>query len=277
MTVERALDLVQGGLGSVTPTAPAGVAGWPALPPATAWLRVDWWRRSSAGGWPEPSDWHHPAVDAVCEQLVEGSDPAAALARLGAVRAAYGATVTECLLDVTALWEAHASEPPTTEVLAAALGGWGEQNAEPAPADVWQDPMTGLATTGYLRGRLDELCRAGTAWRYVFVVVEAPRQVAPLVRARRAASLAACLREAFDQGETLTTLGRTRVAALVRRDDVNHGVGRLRESMQLRERILPPEETQVWLAEVPPARDGIPLAVLDLTAATATGGELDLP
>jgi hypothetical protein len=273
MTVERALDLVQGGLGSVMPTTPAGVAGWPALAPATAWLRVDWWRRSSAGGWPEPSDWYHPAVDAVCEQLMEGSDPAAALARLGAVRAAYGATVTECLLDVTALWEAHASEPPTTEVLAAALGGWGEQNAEPLAADVWQDPMTGLATTGYLRGRLDELCRAGTSWRYVFVVVEAPRQVAPLVRARRAASLAACLREAFDQGETLTTLGRTRVAALVRRDAVNDGVARLRESMRLRERILPPEESQVWLAEVPPTSDTIALAVQDLAA--ATGPRLD--
>jgi hypothetical protein len=274
MAVDRVLDLVQGELGSVMPIVPAGVATWPALAPDAAWLRVDWWRRSSAGGWPEPSDWYHPAVDAVCEQLMEGSDPAATLARLGAVRAAYGATVTECLLDVTALWEAHASAPPTTEVLAAALTGWGEQNAAPLAADVWQDPMTGLATTGFLRGRLDELCRAGTSWRYVFVVVEAPRQVAPLVRARRAASLAACLREAFHQGETLTTLGRTRVAALVRRDQVNDGVARLREALTLRERILAPEEIHVWLAEVPPDRDAIPLTVLDLTA---EGAALDLP
>jgi hypothetical protein len=266
MTVERALDLiVQGGLGRVAPTGSAGVAGWPALAPAIAWLRVDWWRRSSAGGWPEPSDWHHPAVDAVCELLMEGSDPAAALARLGAVRAAYGATVTECMLDVTALWEAFSGEAPTTEVLTTVLGGWGEQMTAPLMADVWQDPMTGLATTGYLRGRLDELCRAGTSWRHVFVVVEAPRPVAPLIRARRAASLAACLREAFHQGETLTTLGRTRVAALVRRDEVGEGVARLREAMALRERILDPSEIQVWLAEVPQERDFIPLAVLDLT------------
>jgi hypothetical protein len=274
MAVDRVLDLVQGELGQVMPIVPAGVAAWPALAPDTAWLRVDWWRRSSAGGWPEPSDWYHPAVDAVCEQLMEGSDPAAALARLGAVRAAYGATVTECLLDLTALWEAHASAPPTTEVLAAALTGWGEQNAAPLAADVWQDPMTGLATTGFLRGRLDELCRAGTSWRYVFVVVEAPRQVAPLVRARRAASLAACLREAFHQGETLTTLGRTRVAALVRRDQVDEGVARLRQAMSLRERILVPEEVHVWLAEVPPDRDAIPLTVLDLTT---EGADLDVP
>jgi hypothetical protein len=274
MAVDRVLDLVQGELGSVMPVVPAGVAQWPALAPDIAWFRVDWWRRSSAGGWPEPSDWYHPAVDAVCEQLMEGSDPAAALVRLGAVRAAYGATVTECLLDVTALWEAHASAPPTTEVLAAALTGWGEQNAAPLAADVWQDPMTGLATTGFLRGRLDELCRAGTSWRHVFVVVEAPRQVAPLVRARRAASLAACLREAFHQGETLTTLGRTRVAALVRRDQVNDGVARLRQAMSLRERILAPEEIHVWLAEVPPDRDAIPLTVLDLTTEPET---LDLP
>ncbi len=265
MTVERALDLVQGGLGHVAPVGPAGVAGWPALAPATAWLRVDWWRRSSAGGWPEPSDWYHPAVDAVCELLMEGSDPAAALVRLGAVRAAYGATVTECVLDVTALWEAYASQAPSTEILTTVLGGWGEQNAAPLTADVWQDPMTGLATTGYLRGRLDELCRAGTSWRHVFVVVEAPRPVAPLIRARRAASLAACLREAFHQGETLTTLGKTRVAALVRRDDVNDGVARLRAAMSLRERILTPEDIHVWLAEVPQERDFIPLAVLDLT------------
>ena len=133
---------------------------------------------------------------------MEGSDPAAALVQLGAVRAAYGATVTECVLDVTALWEAYASEAPTTEVLAAVLGGWGEQNAAPLAADVWQDPMTGLSTTRLPARAADELCRAGTSWRHVFVVVEAPRPVAPLVRARRAASLAACLREAFHQGET---------------------------------------------------------------------------
>lgn len=267
MTVERALDVVQGGLGRVMPQGSAGVSEWPALAPATAWLRVDWWRRSSAAGWPEPSDWHHPAVDAVCELLMEGSDPAAALVRLGAVRAAYGATVTECMLDLTALWQAYAAKPPTTEILATVLGGWGEQNAAPMTADVWQDPMTGLATTGFLRGRLDELCRAGTSWRHVFVVVEAPRQVAPLIRARRAASLAACLCEAFHQGETLTTLGKTRVAALVRRDDVNDGVARLRSAMALRERILTADEVRVWLAEVPQERDFIPLAVLDLTSA----------
>ena len=273
MTVERALDLVQGGLGRVMPTGPAGVAGWPALAPATAWLRVDWWRRSSAAGWPEPSDWYHPAVDAVCEALMEGSDPSAALVRLGAVRAAYGATVTECVLDVTALWEAFASQAPSTEILTQVLGGWGEENAAPLSADVWQDPMTGLATTGFLRGRLDELCRAGTSWRHVFVVVEAPRPVAPLVRARRAASLAACLREAFHQGETLTTLGKTRVAALVRRDDVGNGVARLREAMALRERIVDSAEIQVWLAEVPQGRDSIPLAVMDLAT---EGTELSL-
>jgi hypothetical protein len=267
MTVERALDLVQGELGRVMPIGPAGVAEWPALEPAIAWLRVDWWRRSSAAGWPEPSDWYHPAVDAVCEQLMEGSDPAAALTRLGAVRAAYGATVTECLLDIAALWEAFAAEAAPTQILATVLGGWGEENTAPLAADVWQDPMTGLGTVGYLRGRLDELCRAGTAWRHVFVVVDVPRPVAPLIRARRAASLAACLREAFHQGETLTTLGRTRVAALVRRDEALEGVARLRETLVLRERILRADEIRIWLAEVPQERELIPPAVLDLTAA----------
>jgi hypothetical protein len=271
MTVERALDLVQGELGRVMPIGPAGVATWPALAPAIAWLRVDWWRRSSAAGWPEPSDWYHPAVDAVCEQLMEGSDPAAALVRLGAVRAAYGATVTECLLDTTALWEAFSDEAVPgqvpTHVLTPVLEGWSEENAAPLAADVWQDPMTGLATIGYLRGRLDELCRAGTAWRHVFVVVDVPRPVAPLIRARRAASLAACLREAFHQGETLTTLGRTRVAALVRRDEALDGVARLRETLALRERILGADDVQIWLAEVPPERELIPPAVLDLTSA----------
>ena len=189
MTVERALDLVQGGSGASCLQVPPGSrAGrrWRRPPPGCGWT-------GGVGavprGWPEPSDWYHPAVDAVCELLMEGSDPAAALVRLGAVRAAYGATVTECVLDVTALWEAYASEAPTTEILTTVLGGWGEQNAAPLAADVWQDPMTGLATTGFLRGRLDELCRAGTSWRHVFVVVEAPRPVAPLIRARRAASL----------------------------------------------------------------------------------------
>ena len=43
--------------------------------------------------------------------------------------------------------------------------------------------------------------------------------------------------------------------------------------MALRERILAPEEVQVWLAEVPQERDFIPLAVLDLTA---EGAELDI-
>ena len=69
------------------------------------------------------------------EVLFGGEDVLTGLFADGIRAAAPAATVTECLLDVTALWEAHASEPPTTEVLAAALGGWGEQNAEPMASD----------------------------------------------------------------------------------------------------------------------------------------------
>jgi hypothetical protein len=268
MTMEPALEMIPSGVGSVMPAGSAGIALWPALAPATAWLRVDWWRRSSARGWPEPSDWWHPAVDAVCELLVEGKPVDGALTRLGAVRAAYGATVTETVRDLTALWQAYASCEPATGTVTTMLQGWGDQTLAPALSEGWQDPMTGLATTGFLRGRLDEVCRAGAAWRYVFVVLEAPGTVAPLVRARRAASLAACLREAFHDGETLTSLGKTRVAALVRRDAVADGVSRLRDALTLRERIIDPSEVHVWLAEVPQERDFIPHAVRDLSAET---------
>jgi hypothetical protein len=266
MTMEPALDLVGSSIGSVMPAGSAGVALWPALAPATAWLRVDWWRRSSATGWPEPSDWWHPAVDAVCELLIEGESIEAALTRLGAVRAAYGATVSESVRDLTALWQAYASCEPSIQTVTTMVQGWGEQTLAPTSSDGWQDPMTGLATTGFLRGRLDEVCRAGAAWRYVFVVLEAPGTVAPLVRARRAASLAACVREAFTEGETLTSMGKTRVCALVRRDAVADGVARLREALTLRERILDASDVHVWLAEVPQERESIPHAVRDLSA-----------
>jgi len=74
-----------------------------ALSMTSAELREQWKARSAAYGWGFPSDWHVPAVDAVCDALTSNADVWAAAERLGRQRADAGVSLAEALVDVDGL------------------------------------------------------------------------------------------------------------------------------------------------------------------------------
>ena len=114
--------------------------------------------QSNTAGWVFASDWHDPAVEALCEACLRGDNlwPAARTARLGPGRRA-GASLGETLADVDGLTAVLPGV--ATDVLHRAVSlGWADQMTEPAPSVF--DPLTGLVSPDYLRTRLGEVYRA---------------------------------------------------------------------------------------------------------------------
>jgi hypothetical protein len=130
----------------------------PSLTPLTSdELRGRWFEQSSGGGWAFVGDWHHPAVDALCEACLAGLNVWAPAERLGAARAAAGVSLGETLADLDGLLYVvpHIAE---SVVHRAASLGWAERMTTPRPAVF--DPLTGLVSVDYLRTRLGEVYRA---------------------------------------------------------------------------------------------------------------------
>ena len=125
--------------------------------PTMVELRSQWFEQSTGAGWLFSTDWHDPAVDAVCEACLRGENVWPAAERLGAARADSGASLGETLADVDGLTAVLPDLP--TEVLYRAVSlGWADRSGAPA-IDVL-DPLTGLASIDYLRVRLGEVYRA---------------------------------------------------------------------------------------------------------------------
>ncbi|MBE9376382.1 hypothetical protein IQ251_18175 [Saccharopolyspora sp. HNM0983] len=133
-------------------------------------LRSRWWAASLAAGWPFPSDWDAEAVEEVCAAVVAGEQLADVLAGLGAARAAAGVGLRSALQDVAALHAVSADERagpapadpdgvPSWMVRALSVG-WSEALLAQVVGGEVRDPLTGLATAGYLGGRLAEVQRA---------------------------------------------------------------------------------------------------------------------
>lgn len=211
-------------------------------------LRERWRLATLAAGWPFPSDWGVPAVDAVCEAMLRGQDFVEALTTLGAARATSGASLEETLRDLAALCSvgtvapgaahAAASDPvelrpggdevdrlPTWVVRAAALG-WADAAAGELVAARPVDELTGLATAGYLRVRLGEVYRGARACG---VAVEASHVLVPLAldlsrtggwtRLVPMLMAAEAMRVVFDSGESLALAGPSVAVVLARRDE----------------------------------------------------------
>lgn len=212
-------------------------------------LRERWRLATLAAGWPFPSDWGVPAVDAVCEAAAEGRDPVPALSRLGQARAESGAGLEETLHDLAALYEVvsaieratadeshsmpHSMTRPTgidavpTRLVRAAALGWADVAAGELASARPMDELTGLATAGYLRVRLGEVyaCAAAAEHRvddaYVLVLLALDlsraggwSRLVPMLLAAEA------MRSVFDSGETLALAGPSVAVVLARRDDL---------------------------------------------------------
>ena len=184
-------------------------------------LRERWFELTAAGPWTFQSDWHDPAVDALCEACLSGRNVWACAERLGAVRAAGGVGLAETLADVDALMTVRPDLPADLLCRAVSLG-WADRTQTPAVAVL--DPLTGLASVDYLRQRLREVYRAAdvagpkvSAGSALVVVRTAATgrgwaREAPLIMAAHA------LRTVFDGGQTLARSSDRVALALTTRD-----------------------------------------------------------
>ncbi len=181
-----------------------------------------WFVESNTTGWMYASDWHDPAVEALCDACLRGENLWPAGERLGSARATAGASLGETLADVDAL--AVVLPTVATDILHRAVSlGWANQMTEPAESVF--DPLTGLVSPEYLRTRLGEVYRAAdiTACKvsasHALVVVQlnlADRagweRITPLILVGDA------LRTVFDGGQSLARMTDHMAVALTERE-----------------------------------------------------------
>lgn len=228
-----------------------------------------------AAGWAFPADWPLAEVDEVCAAMLELADPASALTGLGRARAKAGAGLAETLLDLAAL-HAVLSEPPgSTGIVSANIDatpsrmlrmtalGWADAVSEQAGNCAAENPLTGLATRGYLRTRLREVYREGDpADDYVLIVVGLDlTRTSGWSRVVAMTLLSDVLRTVFDAGETLASIGPSVAVVLTRQ-----GPELVRRTTNLRHlaadrlavdpHVRPTGPAKVWLERLPTTHEG---------------------
>jgi len=188
----------------------------------SAELQDRWFVQSNTAGWLFASDWHDPAVEALCEACLRGENLWPAAERLGSARASAGASLGETLADVDGLTAVLPGI--ATEVLHRAVSlGWADQMMEPAISVF--DPLTGLVSREYLRTRLGEVYRAGdigggkVSASHALVAVRMDLtdrtgwdRMTPLLLAGDA------MRTVFDGGQSLARLADHMAVALTERE-----------------------------------------------------------
>lgn len=176
-------------------------------------LRALWRDGSLATGWAIPDDWWTPAVEQAIKAVNRGHGLTRACMALGDARARAGVGIAEGMTDLAALFRVFGSPNPPLAALRSFATGWAEAGFAPIGELRCEDPLTGLVSVAYLRTRLAEIYREGTARAYCLVVVtltvaDAWERVAAMLR------LATLLREVFPLGDTLVRLGQGRAGAL---------------------------------------------------------------
>ncbi|NUT53810.1 MAG: GGDEF domain-containing protein [Saccharothrix sp.] len=239
-------------------------------------LRSRWRTATLAAGWAFPGDWPVAEVDEVCRAVLDGGDACAELYRLGGARAEAGAGLAETLLDLAAL-HAVLSEPPGStgvvspevdatpaRMLRSTALGWGDVMSRRSAACAADDPLTGLATAAYLRTRLREVyaeARATGRQEHVLVLVGLDlSRTAGWSRVVAMTLLADALKEVFDAGETVASLGPSVAGVLLRRDrHLPRAVANLRvltaDRLAVDPHVAPTGPVRVWLEELPPTCD----------------------
>lgn len=223
------------------------------------------WRSASVGSvWRRPSDWYHPAVDALARAVDAGADPTAASWELGRARGEHGVGIAEALDDVVCLYRSTGCTAPPLEAVRALTEGWSDAHAALATQGTCVEPESGLPTQQYLGVRLAEAygeaerADVDAALLHRLVVVDvAAGHVSGLLRAARSAAAGAALREAFGSGHPMATLGGGVFAVLVRTtDDVDALVAELRAQVAVRcadvdVRVAVRQPVRVWVEPVP--------------------------
>ncbi|MEU7528929.1 GGDEF domain-containing protein [Saccharothrix sp. NPDC042600] len=235
-------------------------------------LRSRWRTASMAAGWAYPADWPLAEVDEVCAAVLGPADPGSALYRLGSARAEAGAGLAETLLDLAALHAVLAEPPGSTGIvspnvdaiparmLRATALGWGDVMSRQASNCAADNPLTGLATAAYLRTRLREVYaenRASGRDDHVLVLVRLDlSRTSGWSRVVAMTLLADALREVFDAGETIASVGPSLAAVLLKRDEHLHrALVNLRiltaDRLSVDPHVAPSGPAEVWLEPLP--------------------------
>ncbi|WP_433265360.1 GGDEF domain-containing protein [Actinosynnema sp. CS-041913] len=235
-------------------------------------LRSRWRTATMAAGWSYPGDWPLAEVDEVCAAVLDTADPAAALYRLGGARAEAGAGLAETLLDLAALHAVLAEPPGSTGIVSpnvdaiparmmrATALGWGDVLTDQAASCAADNPLTGLATGAYLRTRLREVyAEARTSGRqdHLLVLVSLDlTRTSGWSRVVAMTLLADALREVFDSGQTVASVGPSVAAVLVKKDvRLHRAVLNLRlltaDRLAVDPHVAPAGPVKVWLEPLP--------------------------
>jgi len=208
------------------------------LPPD---VRERWQSTSLASVWLRPTDWYHPAVDALVEALADGTDALPAVERLGGARAAAGVGISEAIDDLACLFAALGTDAtPPLELVRALCEGWAAEQAAAPALTHCVDPDSGLPTAQYLGVRLGETYGradrsghpAGQTHALLVTDVEAT-QLAPWSRIVRSAVVGEALTVIYGEGHPMAALGRGVFAVLVERS-ADLGA----EALGLRDRLV---------------------------------------
>ncbi|QFZ24846.1 GGDEF domain-containing protein [Saccharothrix syringae] len=235
-------------------------------------LRSRWRTATMAAGWAFPADWPVREVDDVCRAVLGTADPSGELYRLGGARAESGSGLAETLLDLAAL-HAVLTGPsgadgvvspdvdavPARMLRATALG-WGEVMSRQAANCAADNPLTGLATSAYLRTRLREVYAEGPRGYVLVLAALDLSRVTGWSRVVAMTLLADALREVFDEGQTLASIGPATACVLLRRDaTLARAVANLRlltaDRLAVDPHVAPTGPVRVWQEELPETWD----------------------
>ena len=171
-------------------------------------LRDQWRRSSLASVWLRPSDWYHPAVDALAEAVLTGGDPTPPAQELGRARSYDGVGLGEALDDLACLYSSMGAHQPPMTVVRALCEGWTDEQAGAFTRCTSVDAETGLPTQQYLHLRLTEAyARAEGSPGSLTVIDVAAGEVSGFLRAARSAAMGASLEVAFGPGWPMASLG----------------------------------------------------------------------
>lgn len=224
----------------------------------------DRWRASSVESvWLRPSDWYHPAVDALVEAVLQDADPCESAEELGRARGYDGVGIVETLDDLACLYRTAGVATPPLDAIRALSGGWADGSSAGIGSGSAFDPETGLPTRAYLELRLRETYDAGRQDDHRLVLVDvAAGEVSGFLRAVRSAAAGAALTAAFGAGHPMATLGGGVFAALVRPDDdLAAQLDTLRTDLDSRCRAAELREStrrpaRAWTEPLPATHDG---------------------
>ena len=232
-------------------------------------LREQWRAISAETVWLRPTDWYHPAIDAVVEAVLNDADTSPAAARLGAVRGESGVGIVETIDDFACLYRSLGAEVPPLAPLRALCEGWvAAQDAAPVYAQCL-DPETGLPTAEYLQVRLAETygCAERTGQQPsrthgLLLVDVAVAELDPWSRIARSAVVGQALVRAYGKGHPMASLGEGTFAVLVgRKPDLGPQIARVRAELasqadRLSVASLVRQPPRVWLEPLPETHAG---------------------